>query len=77
MLAQGWVPAALVTDWHLGPQDSGADVIALVRQIDPAVRAVVMTGDAAPSTARQVSALDCALLLKPVDEAALLDALSD
>ena len=52
-------------------------MIALVRQIDPAVRAVVMTGDAAPSTARQVSALDCALLLKPVDEAALLDALSD
>lgn len=77
LLAQGWLPAALVTDWHLGAHDTGADAVALVRAVDPAIRAVVMTGDAAPDTAAQVSALGCALLLKPVDEAALLDALSD
>ena len=77
VLAQGWVPGALVTDWHLGPQDSGADAVALVRSANPAVRVVVMTGDAAPATARQVGTLDCVLLLKPVDEAALLDALAD
>ncbi|MDP3907711.1 hybrid sensor histidine kinase/response regulator [Novosphingobium sp.] len=77
VLAQGWVPAAAVTDWHLGLQDTGADVAALIRAADPAARVVVMSGDAALATAQQVAALDCALLLKPVDEAALLQALSD
>lgn len=77
LLGQGWVPAALVTDWHLGAHETGADVIALLRQTNPAVRAAVMTGDAAPATAAQISALGCALLLKPVDEADLLEVLSD
>lgn len=76
LLGRGWVPAVIVTDWHLGPQDTGAEVIALLRGADPAVRVVVMTGDAAPATARQVAALGCKLLLKPVDEAALLAALA-
>lgn len=72
LLASGWRPDAVVTDWHLGARDTGADVIALVRSSGHSPRAVVMTGDAAAATAEQIAALGCTLLMKPVGEATLL-----
>ena len=74
-LAGGLRPWAVVTDWHLGREDSGARVLAMVRAAAPAARTVVMSGDATSETAAQVAATGAALLLKPVPEAVLVKAL--
>jgi signal transduction histidine kinase len=76
VLAEGLRPAAVITDWHLGHRDSGAEVIALVAQHVPGTLTLVISGDATQATERQVAASGCPLLLKPVSEAALLTALS-
>lgn len=75
-LAGGLSPAVTITDWHLGHEDSGAAVIALVRESQPAAKVLVMSGDATLATERQVAATGCPLLLKPVSEQALLAALA-
>lgn len=75
-LAQGLRPSAVITDWHLGREDSGAQVIALVHAICPHARALVMSGDATGETARQVAEAGCPLLVKPVPEPVLLAALT-
>ena len=75
-LAQGLRPGIVVTDWHLGREDSGARVIALVRATCPDARAIVMSGDATGATALQVAEAGCPLLLKPVPEPVLLAALN-
>jgi CheY-like chemotaxis protein len=75
-LAEGLRPAVAITDWHLGHADSGAQVVALLRTHTPEAQVLVMSGDATLATERQVAALGCALLLKPVPERALLAALA-
>lgn len=75
-LTAGLRPTAAITDWHLGHQDSGAEVIALVRHHAPATPVVVMSGNATLATEREVTVYGCPLLLKPVREAALLAALT-
>lgn len=75
-LVAGLRPAAVITDWHLGHEDSGADVVALVRHHVPAAHVLVMSGDATLATEKQVAASGCPLLLKPLPEHALLAALA-
>lgn len=75
-LAAGLRPWAVVTDWDLGRDDSGAQVLAMVRAAAPAARAIVISGDATSETAAQVAAAGAVLLLKPVPEPALLAALA-
>lgn len=76
VLGSGMRPSAVLTDWHLGYQDSGAEVIALVSRHAPGTLTLVMSGDATPATERQVAATGCPLLIKPVSEPVLLAALS-
>ena len=75
-LAEGLQPAAAITDWHLGPEDGGFEVVKLLRRHTPGARVVVMSGDATLATEREVAAHGCPLLLKPVREQALLAALA-
>lgn len=75
-LTRGLRPGIVITDWHLGREDSGARVIALVRATCPDSRAIVMSGDATGATALQVAEAGCPLLLKPVPEPVLLAALT-
>ncbi|WP_086617456.1 hybrid sensor histidine kinase/response regulator [Erythrobacter tepidarius] len=75
-LAEGLRPAAVITDWHLGPADSGAAVVAMVRAHVPEARIVVISGDATIATEREVAATGCRLLLKPASEPALLAAIA-
>lgn len=75
-LDNGMRPAVVITDWHLGQEDSGAEVVALVRKHVPGALVLVMSGDVTLSTERQVAASGCELLLKPVMEQALLAALA-
>lgn len=76
VLAGGLRPSAIITDWHLGYQDSGAEVIALAARHVPGTLVLVMSGDATPVTERQVAATGCGLLIKPVSEPVLLAALA-
>jgi len=75
-LAEGLRPAAVITDWQLGPADNGAAVVAMVRAHVPGARILVISGDATSATEREVAATGCALLLKPASGPALLAALA-
>jgi DNA-binding NtrC family response regulator len=75
-LETGLRPAAVITDWHLDHEDSGAEVVALVRRHAPAAQVLVMSGDATLATEKQVAASGCPLLLKPLPEQAVLAALA-
>lgn len=74
-LAQGLRPSAAITDWHLGAEDSGARVVALVREHAPEAGILVISGDATATAESEIARTGCQLLLKPVSEQALLEAL--
>lgn len=76
-LAGGLRPDVVITDWHLGTDDCGAQVVEIVRRHAPGAPALVVSGDADLATSRQVAETGGPLLLKPVSEADLLAALAD
>lgn len=76
-LDAGLRPDAVITDWHLGIEECGAQVVELARRYASGAPVLVVSGDADLATSRQVAETGCPLLLKPVSEAALLAALAD
>jgi signal transduction histidine kinase len=74
-LAEGLRPSAVITDWHLGAEDSGVRVVALVREHAPGAGIVVISGDATATATSEIARSGCRLLLKPVSETDLLEAL--
>lgn len=66
-----WRADAIVTDWHIGRETTGADAVAMLRTAWPDVRVLVMTGDAAPAAAQDIAATGWPLFIKPVDPDAL------
>ncbi len=60
------LPDIVVADYHLDENDVGVAAIALVREIDPSVPALVVTADHSKETATNVRAANAVLLQKPV-----------
>lgn len=65
----------MITDWQRGAEDSGARGVALVREHAPGAGIVVISGDATATTASEIAGSGCRLLLKPVSDPDLLEAL--
>ncbi len=70
------LPDIVVADYHLDENDVGVAAVALVREIDPSVPALVVTADHSKETARTVRAADAVLLQKPVSPGQLRTAVS-
>ncbi|MGE0497586.1 MAG: hybrid sensor histidine kinase/response regulator [Ramlibacter sp.] len=76
-LAKERAPSALVTDYRLRGAETGGDVIAAIRAVcGESLPAIVITGDTDPTRIREAASLTAALLHKPVNAAALQDALA-
>jgi signal transduction histidine kinase/ActR/RegA family two-component response regulator len=65
-LAEGFEPDVMVVDYRLR-EETGLDVIARVRQQRPALPAVIVTGETAPSRFREFSTAAARILHKPLD----------
>lgn len=65
-LAEGFEPDVMVVDYRLR-EETGLDVIARVRQQRPALPAVIVTGETAPSRFREFSTVAARILHKPLD----------
>jgi signal transduction histidine kinase/CheY-like chemotaxis protein len=65
-LAAGFKPDVLVVDYRLR-NETGLDVIALLRQRLPGLPAVIITGDTAPDRLRELTLQANAVLHKPVN----------
>jgi CheY-like chemotaxis protein len=65
-LAAGFEPDVMVVDYRLR-EETGLDVIARVRQQVPALPAVIVTGETAPSRFREFSTAAARILHKPLD----------
>ncbi|MGK6305594.1 ATP-binding protein [Variovorax sp. DT-64] len=65
-LADGFEPDVMVVDYRLR-EETGLDVIARVRQQRPALPAVIVTGETAPSRFREFSTVAARVLHKPLD----------
>lgn len=72
VLAGEWTPDAVITDWHIGPDLTGDQAAALVRERWPMARIAVMTGDGTPQTVKAIDTTGLPCLWKPVDPAELL-----
>lgn len=71
-LLEGWLPDAVVCDWHLGNGVTAMEVIARLRGRCPGLPAVVMTGDGSRETLLELDELGLPVLWKPVDMSVLL-----
>ncbi|VTU37328.1 Aerobic respiration control sensor protein ArcB [Variovorax sp. PBL-H6] len=65
-LAEGFEPDVVVVDYRLR-DETGLDVIARVRQQRPALPAVIVTGETAPSRFQEFSTAVARILHKPLD----------
>jgi CheY-like chemotaxis protein len=73
---RGLVPAVVVADLNLGAGERGDAAIHTIREAyGPAVRGIVVTGDTDDRLRRTLAGDGLAVLLKPVDPAALRNAL--
>lgn len=72
VLAGEWSPEAVITDWHIGPDLTGQDAAALVRERWPQARVAVMTGDGTTDTVKAIDTTGLPCLWKPVDPGELL-----
>jgi signal transduction histidine kinase len=72
--AAGRMPDLIIADYRLGGGATGAQVIERVRrELDPAIPAILVSGSTAPELAEEARRTGCALLLKPVQPATLLE----
>ena len=73
-VAREGVPDLLITDYHLGRDGTGVDLLHTLRRKAPALPAIVVSGDTSHAM-REIARLDALhLLSKPVDADALLQA---
>lgn len=75
-LCRGYSPDLILTDWHLGGPTHNAALIAELRHTLPGVAIVVVTGDARRATQEAIAALGLPMILKPLDDAKLTQALA-
>lgn len=75
-LCRGYRPDLILTDWHIGGPTESAALIAELRHTLPDVAIVVMTGDARRATQEAIAAQGLAMILKPLDDAKLTQALA-
>lgn len=68
---------ALISDWRLSMTETGADVIRLVRNINPDIPVMVLTGDGSPETVDRILSLNVVLLQKPATPDRLLESLTE
>lgn len=62
----GWIPDAVLADYRLQDNETGADVVAQVRRHFGPVPAVIITGDTDPDRLKEADAAGAKLLHKPV-----------
>ncbi|NHK27038.1 hybrid sensor histidine kinase/response regulator [Parvularcula flava] len=67
----------VITDWRLSLTQTGADALAAIRQHQPDLPAIVMTGDGAPSTLAEIVATGARLLHKPATPARVFSAIAE
>lgn len=73
-VAREGVPDLLITDYHLGRDGTGVDLLHTLRRKSPQLPAIVVSGDTSQAM-REIARLDALhLLSKPVDADALLQA---
>ncbi|MET0311679.1 MAG: hybrid sensor histidine kinase/response regulator [Burkholderiaceae bacterium] len=65
LLERGVPPDAIVTDYDLGPRETGIDVIHRLRVRHGRVPAIVITGDTSPGTAARLTEARLPFLYKP------------
>ncbi len=75
-LCRGYRPDLIISDWHLGGSTDSAALVSELRDTLPGVAIIVMTGDARRSTQEAIAALGLPMLLKPLDDAKLGQALA-
>ena len=76
VLAEDFCADVLVVDFRLRGE-TGQDVIARLRTRNPALPAVIVTGDTAAQRLRTLSGLAATVLHKPIDGARLARALTE
>ncbi|MCB2083065.1 MAG: hybrid sensor histidine kinase/response regulator [Sphingomonadaceae bacterium] len=74
--AQDRVPHVLITDWQIGEDGTGEDVVAAGRERWPDISVIIMTGESNPLTAIRIAELGWPIFWKPVDFSALCTAIS-
>ena len=77
-LDDGWRPDVVFSDFRLGCNETGIDVVAGIRRIvGRDVPAVIATGDTTRNEIENANLVECTVLYKPVDIDGLLNLLGN
>lgn len=68
-------PDLVLADIRLPEGDSGIEAVTRLRELDPGIRILLVSGETSPDRLREADRLGSALLVKPVSQAALLEAI--
>jgi CheY-like chemotaxis protein len=75
-LCRGYRPDLVISDWHLGGSTDSAALVSELRNTLPGLAIIVMTGDARAATQDAIATLGVPMMLKPLDDAKLAQALA-
>ncbi len=67
LISRDWQPELIITDFYLGGEVTGADIVALSRrQAEFLVPVIIVTGDTGPGRLKEMQALNCPVMHKPI-----------